>query len=168
MTARQDNSQTFWDEHYHRHPDLWSGAPNAVLVDETRELSPGSALDLGCGEGADAIWLARRGWQVTAVDISPIALGRAAERARAAGVTHRITCAQHDLDEGFPAGSFDLVAAHYLHSRQQRQHPRMLERAARAVAPGGSRLLVPATPRSLRGHGTRTPSSQPQPKSWAP
>lgn len=142
MSSQRGESQGFWDAHYTGHHDVWGGTPNAVLVDEAGDLRPGRALDLGCGEGADAIWLARRGWQVTAVDVSPVALARAADHGRAAGVAGRITWAQHDLDEAFPAGSYDLVTAHYLHSPHQRQHQRVLEHAVRAVAACGTLLLV--------------------------
>lgn len=68
----------FWDERYRSAHSLWSGNPNRHLVAEAADLTPGAALDAGAGEGADAIWLAGRGWQVTAVDISGVALGRAA------------------------------------------------------------------------------------------
>ena len=67
-------SQEFWDEHYSSAEQLFSNNPNPVLVAEVADLSPGRALDLGCGEGADARWLAQRGWQVTAVDISQVAI----------------------------------------------------------------------------------------------
>lgn len=66
----------FWDARYSEHDRVWSGEPNAVLVEEAAGLEPGTALDLGCGEGADAVWLARRGWRVTAVDVSGVALER--------------------------------------------------------------------------------------------
>ncbi|MBR7835603.1 methyltransferase domain-containing protein, partial [Actinospica durhamensis] len=77
MNTRQE----FWDERYRGHERLFSGNPNAVLVAEAADLEPGRALDVGCGEGADALWLARNGWQVTAIDIAPTALTRAAESA---------------------------------------------------------------------------------------
>lgn len=142
MSADPESSESFWDAHYTRHPDVGSGAPNAVLVDETDDLRPGSALDLGCGEGGDAIWLAQRGWRVTAVDVSSVALTRAAGHARSAGVADRIVWERHDLDATFPVGWFDLVTAHYLHSPHQVQHDGMLNQAVQAVASGGTLLLV--------------------------
>lgn len=142
MTHEHEGSGSFWDAHYTRHPDVWSGAPNAVLVQETGDLAPGAALDLGCGEGGDAIWLAQRGWAVTAVDVSAVALERAAAHARRAGVDDRITWARHDLDDTFPSGAFDLVSAHYLHSPEHAQSNRLLERAVAAVASRGTLLLV--------------------------
>src|SRR5579859_3036709 len=85
--------QAYWEERYRSSNALWSGNPNPQLVSEATDLAPGSALDVGCGEGADAIWLADRGWLVTAVDISTVALERGAARAREAGpaVAKRIT-----------------------------------------------------------------------------
>ena len=83
MNTRQE----FWDERYRGHERLFGGNPNAVLVAEVADLKPGRALDVGCGEGADALWLARNGWHVTAIDIAPTALHRAAESATAAADT---------------------------------------------------------------------------------
>ncbi len=134
----------FWDDLYGAGERIWSGEPNAVLVRETADLAPGSALDLGCGEGADAIWLARRGWRVTAVDVSRIALERGAEQARRAGVADRIDWLRHDLAESFPGGVFDLVSAHFLHAPSPVELPRerILRDAAAAVSPGGVLLVV--------------------------
>ena len=87
---------------------MWSGKPNGRLVAEAGDLDPGTALDVGCGEGADAIWLARRGWAVTAVDISDVAVGRAREAAASTGVTVEWICGDA-LQTAFPAGSFDLA-----------------------------------------------------------
>lgn len=142
MSTDRERSQSFWDRHYTRHPDTWSGAPNAVLVDETDDLRPGSTLDLGRGEGGDAIWLAQRGWRVAAVDVSSVVLSRAAGHARSAGVADGIVWKRHDLDATFPVGSFDLVTAHYLHSLDQVQHDGMLNQAVQSVARGGALLLV--------------------------
>jgi 2-polyprenyl-3-methyl-5-hydroxy-6-metoxy-1,4-benzoquinol methylase len=77
-----------WDARYReRGRAMWSGRPNGRLVSEVVDLAPGLALDVGCGEGADAIWLAERGWTVTAIDVSEVAIGRAREAARAAGTS---------------------------------------------------------------------------------
>ena len=86
-----DDTHEFWEQFYAEREQVWSGRPNVVLVEEIEGLAPGTALDLGCGEGADAIWLASRGWQVVAADISQAALDRAAAHAAAAGVGDRIT-----------------------------------------------------------------------------
>nr|WP_231385985.1 class I SAM-dependent methyltransferase [Rhodococcus aetherivorans] len=91
--------EELWDERYRSRPALWSGEPNRHLVGEAAELEPGLALDVGCGEGADAIWLARRGWRVDGVDVSGVALRRAAEHADRAGaeIAGRITWLHENL-----------------------------------------------------------------------
>ncbi|MWA15623.1 class I SAM-dependent methyltransferase [Streptomyces sp. BA2] len=137
-----DSAEAFWDERYNQSGRLWSGEPNAALVRETEGLVPGSALDLGCGEGGDAIWLARQGWRVTATDISRIALGRAAEHAAEAQVADRVDWQHHDLGASFPAGSYDLVSAQFLHSLHEMPRERILRSAAEAVAAGGTLLIV--------------------------
>jgi SAM-dependent methyltransferase len=102
-----------WDARYSEHDGAkWSGRPNGRLVAEVADLSPGRALDVGCGEGADAIWLARRGWTVTAIDISDVAVCRAREAADLAGVTVEWVCGDA-LQTPFPTRSFDLVSMQY-------------------------------------------------------
>src|SRR6266511_3427096 len=102
-----------WDARYgERDRAMWSGRPNGRLVAEVDDLAPGRALDVGCGEGADAIWLARRGWTVTAIDISDVAVGRAREAAELAGAVVEWVCGDA-LQTPFPAGSFDLVSMQY-------------------------------------------------------
>jgi len=135
MTAREE-----WDERYRE--SVWSGRPNDALVREVAGLTPGSALDLGCGEGGDAIWLAERGWRVTAVDVSGVALERAAHHAAVANVADRIEWQRHDLGTSFPPGRFDLVSCHFLHSRGELPRARILRTAAEAVVRGGVLLIV--------------------------
>ena len=145
-------SQTSWDERYRSSEALWSGAPNPQLVTETAGLSAGAALDVGCGEGADAIWLAERGWQVTAVDFSSVALERGAARAFEAGaeVGRRITWLHADLTGWVPAAkSFDLVSAQFLHLPREQREP-IQRRIADAVAPGGILLVVGHHPSDLQ------------------
>jgi len=139
MTA--DNPEKHWNARYSESSQIWSGKPNVELVDEVEGLTPGSALDLGCGEGADAIWLAQQGWQVTGVDISSVALSRAAKHAVDAGVADRIDWQQHDLGKSFPDGAFDLVSAQFLHSLAELPREEILRRAAEVVAPGGILLI---------------------------
>ncbi|UBU18956.1 class I SAM-dependent methyltransferase [Nonomuraea gerenzanensis] len=131
-----------WDTRYRQSERIWSGDPNVVLVEEVSGLPAGRALDLGSGEGGDAIWLAARGWQVTAADISGVALRRAARHAEEAGVGDRIDWQRHDLGESFPEGVYDLVSACYLHSTGDMPRERILRRAAAAVAPGGVLLVA--------------------------
>jgi SAM-dependent methyltransferase len=131
-----------WDDFYDRDPQVWSGRPNALLVAEVADLTPGTALDVGCGEGADAVWLAERGWQVTAIDVSRTALDRGARRAAAAGVADRIVWQHHDLASSFPTGTYDLVTALYLHSPIALERDPILRAAAAAVAAGGTLLVV--------------------------
>lgn len=140
--TQPDGGQEFWDDRYRESDRMWSGNANAVLVREVQGLAPGRALDLGCGEGADAVWLARQGWQVTATDISGVALGRAAEHAAEAGVAERVEWQRHDFAESFPEGEFDLVSACFLHSYGDFPRARILRTAARAVAPGGVLLIA--------------------------
>jgi SAM-dependent methyltransferase len=141
----------FWDARYSSAHSLWSGNPNRQLVTEAAGLEPGTALDAGAGEGADAIWLAERGWQVTAVDVSGVALGRAAEHAAKAGdeVAARIRWQREDLREWTPPErGYDLVTSQYLHL------PGALRRTffaglAAAVRDGGTLLIVGHHPMDL-------------------
>jgi SAM-dependent methyltransferase len=102
-----------WDARYtERDGPMWSGRPNGRLLAEVAGLPAGSALDVGCGEGADAIWLARSGWTVTAIDISHVAIIRAQEAAERAGATVEWICGDA-LQTPLPARSFDLVSMQY-------------------------------------------------------
>lgn len=128
--------QQFWDERYRSQDQLWSGGPNGILVTEAADLPPGQALDLGCGEGGDALWLAARGWLVTAVDISRVAL----ERAAAAAGEAKVSWAHADLTVSAPpAGTFDLVSAIYFPLPHTAPHA--LDSLLAAVAPGGTLLV---------------------------
>ena len=128
-----------WNDRYAESDRIWSGNPNAALVAEVAALPPGRALDLACGEGADAVWLAGRGWQVTAVDISGVALKRAAEHAAEAGV--EVDWQHHDLEKTFPEGEFDLISSQFLHFWAEFDREKILRRAADAVTPGGILLI---------------------------
>ena len=144
----QDGAARHWDELYRSRPRVWSGRPNPQLVAEAAGLEPGTALDLGCGEGADALWLAEQGWTVTAVDVSAVALERAEQHAADSAAGNRITWLQRDLDAWAPEEQFDLVSAQFLHSTEapwQRPH----RVAADAVRPGGTLLIVGHHPDGL-------------------
>jgi SAM-dependent methyltransferase len=136
------DAKEHWEQHYGERDRRWSGRVNVRLPEVAADLRPGTALDLGCGEGADAWWLAERGWTVVAVDISDTALQRAATEADARGLSDRIEFVQQDLSDGFPSGTFDLISAQFLHSMIPFDRPRVLKRAAEAVRPGGSLLIV--------------------------
>jgi SAM-dependent methyltransferase len=131
-----------WEEHYGAKPRVWSGRVNARLAEVVAHPSGSRALDLGCGEGADAIWLAEHGWEVVAVDVSTTALARAAEDAEVRGVLSRIDFQAHDLERTFPEGAFDLVSAQFFHTPLEMDRTAVLRRAADAVAPGGTLLIV--------------------------
>jgi SAM-dependent methyltransferase len=136
------DAKEHWEQHYGERDRVWSGRVNVLLAEVVSTLQPGRALDLGCGEGADAWWLAERGWSVVAVDISDTALQRAAAEADARGLGDRIEFAQHDLSESFPDGTFDLISAQFLHSMIPFDRPRVLRQAACAIRPGGVLLIV--------------------------
>ncbi|WP_410641126.1 SAM-dependent methyltransferase [Amycolatopsis sp. lyj-346] len=141
MTPTTEASR-FWDGHYTAHLPATEPGANVRLAEVATRLSPGRALDLGSGAGGDALWLARRGWRVTAADISAVALDHLAARARDLGLGDRITTERHDLAATFPAGPFDLVSAHYLHTSFPLPRDRVLQQAARALSPGGRLLVV--------------------------
>jgi SAM-dependent methyltransferase len=128
-----------WDERYRSRPEIWSGGPNPVLVAEVADLPPGTAFDAGAGEGADACWLAARGWKVTGADISSVALQRAAARAEKLGL--EITWRHTDLTGDPVPGTYDLVTGHYLHLPAADRET-LFRRLADAVAPGGTLLVV--------------------------
>lgn len=136
------DAKQHWEERYRERSRFWSGRANVRLVEVVSALDPGTALDIGSGEGGDAIWLAERGWRVVAVDISDTALQRSADDAAARGVSDRIDFQQHDLSESFPDGEFDLVNAQFLHSLLPLDRTAIFSAAARAVRPGGLLLIV--------------------------
>ncbi|GAA3043848.1 class I SAM-dependent methyltransferase [Gordonia defluvii] len=143
--ARPVDPREHWEGFYGAGKRPWTGKPNTILVDAIGDLAaPGrTALDLGCGSGADAIWLAEQGWTVTAVDIAEAALDIGRDHAREAGLTGgAIVWQQADLDTDFPTGTWDLVSACYLHSTVELARADILHKAAAAVAPGGALLIV--------------------------
>ncbi|WP_336707901.1 class I SAM-dependent methyltransferase [Oerskovia sp. USHLN155] len=138
------HDQAFWDERYGSAASVWSGNPNPQLVREVADLPAGSALEVGAGEGADAVWLARQGWRVVGLDVSPVALAKAAAHADAvsAEVAERIEWRQADLVGWEPGDErFDLVTAHFMHLPADLRR-QVFPRLAQAVAPGGRLLVV--------------------------
>lgn len=137
-----------WDERYSGADLVWSAEPNRFLVEEVESLPPGSALDVACGEGRNAVWLAQRGWYVNGVDFSAVGLEKARRLAAARNVSVEWELA--DVAGAGPAfDSYDLVIVMYLHLPTA-QRSTAFRRAAAAVAPGGTILVV--------GHDITNPS----------
>lgn len=149
------DASEFWENRYRtgRGEDgrMWSGRINATVEAHVAGLTPGSALELGCGEGADALWLAGHGWTVTAVDLSAAALEVAALQATREGLADRVTWQQADLTTWHPTREYDLVTSAFLHSPFEFPREAILRRAVSAVAPGGRLLIV--------GHAESPPGS---------
>jgi SAM-dependent methyltransferase len=141
-----------WDRRYAATALLWSAEPNRFLASEAADLPPARALDLACGEGRNALWLAERGWRVTAADFSPVALGRARDLAARRAV--EVEWVEADVREWrAPAGAFDLAAVLYLQLPREELRS-VLDAAARALAPGGTLLVVAHDLANLaEGHG---------------
>ncbi|GGF24370.1 hypothetical protein GCM10011399_17370 [Subtercola lobariae] len=144
MSEQNPFGRDYWEERYAAPGLAWSGDPNPVLVTEAAELTPGTALDIGSGEGGDAFWLATLGWNITGVDISTNALEKARTRAESLDLAAaaRIQWQQHDLTAWAPpAQSFDLVSAQFMHLPDPSRSTLFAALAA-AVAPGGTLLIV--------------------------
>ena len=150
--------EAFWEAHYGSADAIWSGRPNPHLVGEVGGddgFPPGRALDVGAGEGADAIWLAQHGWQVDAVDISAVALGRGRARADSLGpdVTERITWTQADLLTHPPKPStYDLVSMQFM-QLPPADRDQVFPACIYAVAPGGALLVVAHDARDMETRG---------------
>jgi 2-polyprenyl-3-methyl-5-hydroxy-6-metoxy-1,4-benzoquinol methylase len=135
----------YWQQHWRQGRADGAGSmaaspPNPHLAREISGLNPGTALDAGCGGGAEAVWLATHGWQVTAADISSEALARAAERAKASGIQERLRWVEADLSTWNPGAQFDLVTTCYAHPAMPQLE--FYDRIAEWVAPGGTLLIV--------------------------
>ncbi len=160
VADRRRNAE-FWDERYapsgehgheHEHGESDGGhprRPNPTLVAVAGDLEPGTALDLGSGRGDDVFWLGQQGWQVLGADVSGAVVAQASAEAEQRGLGAGVRFEQHDLSGTFPPGRFDLVTTHYLHSTVGLPREDVLRRATRAVAPGGTLLVV--------GHATLPP-----------
>jgi SAM-dependent methyltransferase len=146
-----ETGEQVWENIYRAASPTSSGKPGELLVSLVGDLPAGRALELGCAKGDDAVWLARKGWSVVAVDISATALSYAAANAERAGVKSRIEFERHDLSQTFPEGQFDLVFASFFQSPVEFPRPAVLNRAANAVVRGGHFLVI--------DHGSRAPWS---------
>lgn len=136
----QTADQAAWDERYSGPELVWGAGPNRFVAEEAASLPDGRAIDLGTGEGRNAIWLAERGWQVTAVDFSAAGLARAALLATERGV--RVDWVQADLLDYQPTpDGYDLVLIAYVHLPPAGL-ARLFRAAAGAVAPGGTLLII--------------------------
>jgi SAM-dependent methyltransferase len=163
----------YWEDHWRGvgARDGHRQAPaNPYLATGTEGLVPGTALDAGCGEGAEAIWLAEHGWRVTAADISTEVLARATERAASSPAADRIDWRRADLGTWEPVGAFDLVTTHYAHPAMPQLA--FYERIAAWVAPGGTLLVVghlqdPARAEGGHGHGHGHGAADDQPPAHA-
>ena len=157
MNERQEQ----WEARYASVDRLWSGEPNDWLPELAADWTPGTALDIGCGEGDDALWLAARGWEVTGVDLSPTAVGRLRDGTRRAGLDGRVRALVLDVAaEPLPAGPFDLVTSFYVHGGPAPgalDLVALLAGAAARVAPGGRLLIaVHCVNPPWHGHHART------------
>lgn len=140
-----------WDERYRAGEVVWGAGPNRFLAEEVAGLQPGRALDLACGEGRNAIWLAEQGWSVVGVDFSAVALDKASKVASQRGVSVEWVCA--DVTTWDPPDTYDLVVVMYLHLPDPARST-VFARAARAVAPQGTLLVVGHDLSNLaEGHG---------------
>ncbi|WP_396641604.1 class I SAM-dependent methyltransferase [Microbacterium sp.] len=142
----------FWEQRYAGSPRVWSGRVNGTLAAVTDALAPGRAMDLGCGEGGDVLWLAARGWHATGVDLSPTAVQRARTAADARGLSDRTRFIAADLSSYTDGDEYDLVTASFLQSPVELPRELILRTATGFVSPGGSILVV--------GHAAAPP--------WAP
>ena len=138
--ARPSANEADWDHRY-RDDQMWSGNPNGALANQISGLAPGRALDVGAGEGGDALWLAEQGWSVTASDISQRALDRVNAEAGRRGL--RVECHHADANalDAFETAAFDLVSAQYA-SIPRTPDGRGVQNLLNAVAPGGTLLIV--------------------------
>ena len=138
-------NQSYWEQQWQADPADTPPAmalmpANPHMVREVEALEPGTALDAGCGAGAEAIWLASRGWQVSGADIAEEPLARVAERAAGAGIADQVRWIKADLTSWEPGTTYDLVTTHYAHSAMPQLE--FYDRIASWVAPGGTLLIV--------------------------
>lgn len=153
----RNHGEEGWNERYRGSSHIWSGDPNPVLIAETSDLTPGTALDAGAGEGADALWLASRGWDVTGADLSAVAVDRAQAKSREFGV--QVTWLHTDLVRERPPGVYDLVSAFFLHMPAADRQA-LWRNLAAAVSPGGTLLVVGHDPSDMNTTMRRPPLAE--------
>lgn len=154
--STEQSPDAFWEKHYTAMQPVSNGIPGKILVRFADALPAGKALELGCGRGDDSVWLAKKGWQVTAVDLSSRALEYAAANAERSDVRDRITFARYDLTTHFPEGKYDLIVASFLESPLTFDRFEIFRTAIDHVAPGGWLLITShAKPPSWSEHADR-------------
>jgi len=152
----------YWEQRYSGSERVWSGKVNATMASVVAELAPGMAIDLGCGEGGDVLWLAEQGWTALGLDISTVAVGRAREQAaarRLGGASFEAV----DLDAWEPEpDSIDLVTASFFQSNVALDRTAILRRAMTALRPGGRLVTVShaAPPSWAKDHPAKMVSVQ--------
>lgn len=146
-----ESASAFWDRRYRESERLWSQNANALLTGFAAALPPGRALDIGAGEGRNAICLAKAGWHVTALDVSSVGLDRAAQRAAQEGVA--LECVAGDWREYVPPSPIDLAVISFMHPHPH-ERATMFEHARAALAPGGHLFTVGV---DVAEHGRRGP-----------
>lgn len=176
MTDNQTPAD-FWEARYSATEKTWSGQVNKILADSASELTPGTALDLGCGEGGDAVWLAEQGWMVVGIDLSPTAVERGRKAGRAHGLSEaRLRFETGDLASWVTKERFDLVTSSFLQSWPVKiPREAILAKATSFVAPGGHFLVTAhatapswADPEIAREHEFPTPESDLEALSLSP
>jgi SAM-dependent methyltransferase len=138
----------YWDERYRSTPSVWGAEPNRWVAEELADLPPASAVDLACGEGRNAVWLAGRGWRVYAVDFSTVALAKGRELERRNPPPHAITWLAADVTEFVPSEAVDLALICYLQVPAAARRT-TVRNAAESLAPGGTLFMVGHDSRNL-------------------
>ena len=145
-----------WNERYAGKELIWSAGPNALFAEAVAQLENGTALDIACGEGRNALWLAKQGWQVSAMDFSSVAIDKAKKIAR-----HRELQVNWQVDDittcALPAAGFDLVAVIYLHTDPAARQI-WLPKALEGVKPGGTFIYIGHDPKNIE-HGVGGPQN---------
>lgn len=144
----------FWNSRYAAADRVWSSKPNALLADFAAGLRPGRAVDIGAGEGRNAIWLARAGWEVTALDVSDVGLARAAQRAAEEGV--ELEAVVIDWREYRAQAPFDLAVISFMHPSAD-ERASMFSQACEMLTPGGHLFTVGVDLSELGARGPRDP-----------